>query len=350
MKTININKELNISIPTIYKELLTPDYIFIPIESSVLIKLNDHVLKGQLISDDKYSSISGTFIKEGKLGNKNYVIIKNDYKELKTNTRARNLENVSKDSFLKYYNNEDIKLLLDKDINTLYINAIDNDIYNYNKYTYLKDNIKDVQDMINLLSRIYNIKQIKIVIKNNYKELLDDYKVNVNYHKVDNVYPIGNTLLLSKLILKENDYLIDLNDIIDMIYNVKKNKTISEKYISIGGNYINNQVIYVKKYTYLKDVLNKLNIDENSVDIILNNSLCGKLIDLKYAIIDDDINCIIINKKQDIKEEKCIKCSLCYEVCPLKINPLLKNKKCIKCGLCNYVCPSKINIVKEYQE
>ena len=358
MRTINILNELNLKLVDTYKEILNSDYIFIPIESEeyLLIKVNDKVLKGQLIYDDnknkRYSSISGIYLKYGILNNQKYCIIKNDYQELTNNTRARNIENITKDNFLKYYKKDEIKSILNSDIDTLYINAINDDPYIYNNFMYLKNNINDISSILDTLIKIFNISKICIVIKNSYNELLKDYKFSVSYFKVPDIYPIGNNKLLKKLVIKNNnDYLINLSDIIDMLYQVKKNKIITEKYITINGNNIvNPMVINVKKYAYLKEILRSFQLIDKDYNIIINNCLCGDVVSLKDTVITDEVEGIIINKKDDTTSFKCSNCSLCANVCPVKINPLEKNEKCIGCGLCNYICPSKINIYERFQK
>ena len=356
MKTVNILSNNNLKIIDNYKEILNTDYIFIPIkyDDKILVKFNSHVLKGELVYDDgikKYSSVSGLVLKVLALNNFKYLVIKNDFKEESKNTRARNLDNLSKDKFLSNLNNQYIYNILNSKVNNLYINGIDDDPYIYNKYMIIKNNINDIAEMFKYIKDNFEINNIKLVIKNSYSNLLENYKINISYTKLPDIYPIGNNKLLTKQLIKnDNDYLIDINDIINMIYNIKKNKIMLENYITINGNVIENpKVIKVKKYSYLNNILTNFNFLSNDYDIILNNSLCGKIVNPKNVIIDDNIKGVIINKKSDYKPDKCIKCGLCVNVCPMKINPLKKNKNCIECGLCNYVCPSKINLVDEVQ-
>lgn len=356
MKTINLLDKCNLKVLNNYKILLNTDFIFIPIknEEKIVVNTGDKVLKGTLIYDDTeklYSSISGIVLEVIKLNNYKYLAIKNDYKELTHSTRARDLDTMNKDKFLSLVSNDKIKDILDSNINNLYINAIDDDPYIYNKYMYLKNNIKDISVLCKYLKKNFNIDNIKIVIKNSYHELLGEYKVDLKYVKVPDVYPIGHKKVLSNyLINSDNDYLIDLEDIIDIIYEAVKNKIIHETYITINGNYVKNPaVVSVKKYSYLNNILSNFKLLGDDYNIILNNSLCGSVVDPKNIIITSDINGVIINKIINNKPSKCLKCGLCNSVCPVKINPLKRDEKCIKCGLCNFVCPSKINIVDEVQ-
>ena len=358
MKTININAELNIDVINNYKEILNPDFIFIPIKDSskIIVNLKDRVLKGQIIyldeEEKKYSSVSGNFFKVLNIKDMSFMVIKNDYLEESINKRARNLDNLSKDDFMEIYSNNYFKDILNKNINTLYINAIDDDPYIYNKYYYLKNNLKDIEAIIKYISTTFKIKKVRVVIKSSYEELTKNYASSLTYHKMPNIYPIGNTTLLTKqLIKKDNDYLIDLNDLIDMIYEVKKNKVQTEKYISIGGNNLKESyVLNVKKYSYLNNLLTSFDILDDKYNIILNNSLCGEVINPKEVVISSLTDGFIINKISKEEESECSKCALCQSVCPLNLNPLKKDDRCIKCGLCNFVCPSKINIVSRWQK
>ena len=94
-------------------------------------------------------------------------------------------------------------------------------------------------------------------------------------------------------------------------------------------------------------------MDDNLVDnvrYLKNNSLYSYNINVANEIIDENLRGIIINESKSIKELPCNNCGLCYNVCPYKINPLVKSDKCVKCGLCNYVCPSKIKIYERKEK
>ena len=136
MKTINLLNELNIKVLDNYQELLNTDFIFVPIkdEEKIIIPKNKKVLKGELLySDDnikRYSSISGKYMNIMEFNKQKFMVIKNDYQELSSNTRARNLDNVTKEKFMSLIEDLPLKNIFENKINTLYINSID---YKYEK-------------------------------------------------------------------------------------------------------------------------------------------------------------------------------------------------------------------------
>ena len=365
MKTVNINKELNIKPVNNYKTYLNPEYLYIPIYDINYFKFkkNDIIYKGSIIYDDSkriiYSPVSGTISNILLNKNKGYAIIHNDLKETSlTNGRSRRIKDIKKEVFLSYIKNNKLINILKNNINYLYINCIDVEPYFYNRYTYLKEDIKEILEVLDNIANILNIKKIILVVKEDYQDILNKYEFNIietktiEYKKINGIYPIGNDDLLKKyLIHNNNDNLINLDDVMEIIYDVKKNRPILEQYITINGNNTNNPIVLkIKKYTLIEDVLKYSNNYLNNQVYLINNSLYSKNIDIKNKVIDDVVKGIIINKNNDINELPCNNCGLCYNVCPYKINPLIKSNKCIKCGLCNYVCPNKINVVERYQK
>ena len=102
-----IKKSKDYKINTSIKNYLDPDYIYVPLNADVNIKIKNHqnVFKGSVIlnkdEDNYYSSISGTVIGATKVKNYqnqelNAIVIENDFKEkLEKKVGAkRNLENL----------------------------------------------------------------------------------------------------------------------------------------------------------------------------------------------------------------------------------------------------------------
>ncbi len=327
MKLINIKKELNISLVKDFKEKLDPDYIYLPIE----IPKQD-VFKGEIIGNH-IISVSGHVI------NKN-IVENNFMEEIKP---IDDPVQIIKKLFPEF------SFLMGKDI--IYINCIDKDPYCYNRYYILKNNKELVIEALEKVLDKFKIKLAFLVLTSSQEDIINDIKEFITYNNIkfkvmDDLYPIGfSDVLKLKLNVSGNMSIIEVEDLLDVYSLIKKKIINTEKYITINGNNVPKPlVLKVKLYSRLSDYLKYYHLENNS-NIVLNNSLCGKIVS-KDIIITRNTDLFIINKTNKIIEEKCINCGLCYRVCPIGINPLKKNNKCIKCGLCNYVCPSKINCLK----
>jgi Na+-translocating ferredoxin:NAD+ oxidoreductase RnfC subunit len=363
VQTVDICSELNIRPINDFEEFLNPDRVFIPVfdEKKLMINVPGKVLMGELVYKDNnikyYSSISGFASNINFMANKKYLIIQNDFEENKISEHARNLDKIDKETFLKLLTNEELKKLFVQDIDTLYIDCIEDEPYFYNRYMYLYREMDDILSILHQVAKICNINNIKLVIKNNYQDLMKKYVVTTSEYNqigmitVDNVYPIGNKTLLHQYLIHDNcNALIDLDDVLEMLYTLKKRIHQCEKYITISGNAIAKPKVFkIKKYSLLADVVKNMDIPATKVAYLKNNSLCGEEIKINETIIDDNFNGLIVNNDSNLMELECNRCGLCYDVCPAKINPLIKDERCLKCGLCNYVCPAHIKIVKEIQ-
>lgn len=324
MKLINIKKELDLKKVENYKEILDPNYIYLPINIS-----KSKVYKGEIIGNYTIS-ISGRV---------NNNIIENDFME--------DIKPLDKEFINKYFSKYND--IANKDM--IYINAIDKDPYCYNRYYILKNNMDIINDAIEYLLDKFNIKKATIVLTSSLAEFISKLKASTTYNNiifkvVDDLYPIGfNKVLKDKLNIENEKLIINVEDLLD-IYSLTKKKIFNtEKYITINGNLIKKPIVLkVKLYTKLNDYLKFLSVTSKNL-IILNNSLCGKLVTSEY-IVTRESDLFIISKLKKNNVDLCTNCGLCYRVCPVMINPLKKSSKCIKCGLCNYICPSKINCLK----
>lgn len=365
MKTIDLTSKLNIMPVDDYQELLAPECIYIPIsnDSKLFIDIPSKVLKDDLIATrdgvNYFSSISGEATGTVELNQQKYLKIINNYLEDSTlKTHSRHLNSLTKESFTEILNDNNLSNILNKDIKTLYIDCIDDEPYIFNNYIFLNNNMDIVLKTCKVLLKIFSYEKIVLVIKQNYQNLINKYIVTISEYgsiemiSVPNIYPIGNIELLKNTIShQKNDEFIYLNDLIKIIYKVRKNKIRDTVFITINGNNVKNPTVFqVKKYQLLSDVFKNIEVINSNYNIYLNNSLCGELLSNLDIIIDDNIKGVILMEKDDCIPLDCNNCGYCYDVCPMKINPLVNSEKCIKCGLCNYVCPMKINIVKRYQE
>ena len=373
MKYFSLKKDLNILIDEKVNDFYNPDYIYLPFKNRILKRENDFVLKYENVVDDSktLSSISGKVI-----GLKNChvngikqkcVVIENDFKEEKgienkvSNKLTKEiiidkLEENCENNLLEIF-----KCLLKVD--NVVVNVVEDEPYVKNKIVTFKENISEVLEIIDKLSVLYGSKNNTIVVKSSDSNVVDECLniigsyPNIDITLADDLFLLGRKqFLLSYLKYDLNSTLyLDINDLIKFYNIVKLGKRSTYLYLTISGDAIEkSKVIKVKKYTNLEEIIRKyIKVIEDDYALIVNGCLGGYEINNLDLIITEDIFAINIMKRNNIKEEKCINCGSCVEVCPVKINPVLyinsniKDKKCIGCGLCSYICPSYINIKKK---
>ena len=353
---------------------LTNDYIYIPYYKDMELnyKEQEYIYKGDLL-DTKYkiySSVSGTLLGLTTINKNKYLVIENDYKD-KTRIRKgikRNINKYTKDELYGLITKYNIIKDFDITSKVLIISGI-NEYKEENLYnTLLKEYTIEILDTIDALIEIMNIKKCFLSLTTNDSELLDILVNNIGtYPKIDmklftlNDYIGNKNILINKLTnYKNKNYniqFLNIKEILNINYILKKDSYPSETYINLSGNLIeSNKIIKIKVGTNLKDILDLYKI-KNYDNVIINGLLNGiHLKDINF-IIDNNVRSIFINTIESHKEYKCINCGLCVENCPIGINPkyMYHNNdkksndykdKCINCGICSYLCPSKINLNK----
>lgn len=367
MHLITIDKDKTIVPNNKIVYYLNPDFIYVPtIQKNMLVKQNEFIYKNQIITKDLgASSISGNAFgikKCNVLGNiKNTVVIANDFRELEKESKARKRE-VTIANILKVLEFSDKSLFNKFKSNKIYdeivISAIDDNPYVYNKVFRLKEHISDVLNLLENLALLYSSKSNYLVVKNTDAFVINECLNTIGSYPsitltlVNDEYLLGREeFLKEKLNLKKRVLYLDVEELLKL--NDLLNNTLSTtKLITISGNAIKeSKVIRLKKYTILKDVLDKfIDINCNNYKIIVNGLMTG--FEVNYNddfVIDDNVFAINIMRSENSFSSKCIRCGKCIDICPKGVNPLsLENKKkCIDCGLCSYICPSKINLRKK---
>lgn len=356
-KVININK---------------PEYVYIPIlpSSKLLVKKGTNVKIGMpLISkgnDIITSPISGEVTSIKKVitikGKIDAIEIKNDFTEvtIKESKLKKNILNIKKEVLDKILDLFKVNLNNKKEI---VLNCIDDEPYILTESFYLFLEYTNFLEVLDKLSDIYKV-NVSIAVKasNNFSinELMNylGMYTNIKLEIIPNLYLLGNNkLLLKHLGLEEKDTeVIKASNFYHISNFIKKGRLKTDQLITISGNNIvNSSIIRVKIGTSLKEVFKSIKGLGNSSIFIVNGLMSGKEIDINNLIITSDLTGILVIKKETIektykKEEKCLNCGACIDICPVGINPLLlkeKNykgkNKCLKCGLCSYICPVYIN-------
>lgn len=362
--------EINTNIKTIEKL----DNIYIPISENTIptVHKNSKVSIGTPIANENnkilFSTISGVVQEITEIetinGLNKAIKIENDFKEQKTiePKNRRDLKEIKPevlDKILK--NNFNIDL---NRIETLILNCIDDEPYVLTESTELYHNFENFLELLDTLSSVYELKRIMITVKenssDNISELLNILGMypNIELKTLPNFYLLGHEEFIKKYLnMEDNTYVIRATSFYRIYDLLKRNRLMSSKLVTISGNGIEDgSVIKVKIGAKLEEVLASFHFTNSETVVIANGLMKGKKVNPKNFIITEEVYSITIMKEEKRKkEEACIHCGACKNICPVNINPLELKKdkvkeKCIHCGLCSYICPCYIELMKEGRE
>lgn len=353
-----------------------PDYIYIPIEenSNILVHKNDKVLIGspilKTIEKEILSTVSGIVSDIDSIttleGTKKAIVIANDFKDKRLSVSSdKQIRKISKEKIdMLFTNYLQVDLTKKK---RLVINCMDDEpcVVTENFYLFLNSDL--FLEILDLLYTTYHLANVILVVKSlsseNISKLMNRLGMypNITLNIAPDYYLLSrDSFLLSYLKLDEKETcVLSASTFFAISEFIKKNRIPTTKYITFTGDGIENpMVIETRIYSKIKEVINNLKVEENTI-WIANGLMHGKIIDLNNFIIEPNLTSIFIMKqKEEPKKEKCIRCGACIDICPVGLNPTLVKKKryqkqfeerCIKCGLCSYICPSNINF-KERNE
>lgn len=406
-KKLNGKKELTKSKEV--KILQEPDKIYIPLmigaslDFDIHVKEGDIVKKGEKLATRKdiyvpiYSPISG-LVKgiekrmhtSGKV--QNHLVIENDFKnEEIVPFSYENVENMTKEelveamkeigvlglggsgfpTFIKYQNA--------KNIDTILINAVECEPYLTSDYKIMEKHAKDMVDGVHFLVKAADAKKGIIAIKVTNDKLIEKVKEatkgynNIEVVAVPDVYPMGwERVLIREIFKKEYDKFpseigIIVNNATTAIYYseaLREKKAITHRIVTISGEGVKNpENVYVPIGTSADYIIEKIggyNEKYDEIVILGGGPMMGKSIANDQFVISSYSNSITVLPKEEIEELPCLRCGLCVEYCPAKIQPVQimaaeKAKdadrvavscadRCITCGMCTYICPSKIEV------
>lgn len=360
------------------RDFYNPDFIYLPIYADAIINLedNDSVKKNEILSEgnDNYfaSSISGIVCSaENKSINHQPISclkIANDFKEkeLKIKNSKKDFNKLTHDDILEILETFHLKTLKTKlsrkNYQNIVINGITDEPYVQNKSFYLNTYYEEILDTFDLLTNIYHSQNNVVALKNIDSENITSFLSLIGSYPNLHVAILNDLYLLEKkfFLLEHLHYDLSKTLILDpeevwILYNaLKHNRKLNTKLITIMGSGIpEGKMVNVKIYTSVKELINFLypNLSNNYL-FIKNGLMSGQEINIQDEIVTEDFASLFIMKKENITESTCLNCGKCYEICPIKVNPMIskkyhqKSKNCLDCGLCSYICPAKINLRK----
>lgn len=367
----NDEKKLNVE----KKEYLIPNNVevFFREGDSIYVDTNDYVYVNQLLIESPtgiktYATVSG--IVERK---QDSLVITNDKTDSTMNSEdaLSSIEDVKKDEIISVCQNLGIsfenRLIVNKlktNSKVLVVNGMDIEPYQLNNNYLFQDNVKNLLETINLLSRRFNLDAYLLLNKyddNNVyavKTLIGSYP-NINFIVVNDVFPYNTNGVIAKKYFNEYKLeeilFLDTVSLYKIFVALKEKLPVSQRYITVVLDDPTKVYVINTKYgANLKEVIkDTVNLEFENRDVFLNNFMRKvKCSNIEALTVTDNIKSIFIFEKDDNTPSKCIKCGKCVDICPMGLNPLSKklDSTCIRCGLCNFVCPANRNLISREKE
>jgi len=376
VKLMEIERDNSIKVSSIIEHFEHPDKVYIPIYDSknILVKLHEEIAIGtplvKINNITYYAPISGIVaglkvVNTIKGTTKALELINNFTEKKINNTVKRNNVNIKKAILEKI-------LIQEFNINfqnkqSIIINAIDDEPYVVTENFYLFLFYEDILEIVDKIANVFNIKNIIICIKASNSENLNKLMnyigmyPNIKLEIVPDLYLIGKEDFLKEHLNIKDSTIIKSSLMYEIFNVIKRNQPLDSKLVTISGNALNNPfVVSVKLGTKLQDIIaNLVEIKEQNHLFIENGLMMGNVIDIdNFVITKDFVSLLIMQNNNPQKEDLCLNCGLCLNVCPKGLNPLMLKDKlyyesvkntCLKCGLCSYICPSHIDFSKYYK-
>jgi electron transport complex protein RnfC len=417
-KTTHIQDTKNLlgQLPTM--RAVVPEYLFIATDNArcgkaeVYVKPGDHVNCYQLIGmrhaaffdQPIHATCSGTFEgfekhyhRSGKLVD--FIKIHNDFldtvdpsikprsdEEIKALSKD-DMTKIAKDcasvglggssfpTYIKFQTKDPIKYIL--------INGIECEPYISADHRIMLERPEDIIEGITYLEQAFNCHDARICVKSKYHDIREVYEEvlrrypdsGITLCPVGNYFPQGWEIEMIKravhinvptgvLPAKLGVINFNVSTVVGLHQNIKYNKPVIERNISITGDGINYPSNFrVRVGTPIKSLIEKCG-GYKDPDIpkvfILGGPMMGASLPSDDCIITKTVTSVIVLNHQTYKEEPCIRCGSCVYSCPTGLEPVaiynamksmpvdkeriksLNPLKCIECGLCSYSCTSKI--------
>ena len=261
-----------------------------------------------------------------------------------------------------------VRNALKKEEADIYINLFDKDPSSGIDSILFDHFFEDVAEGLGIMAKILNAASVTCIHKLAKKDLYKLEQISqtcepfckVKFINASNDYPFVQKNYFAN---KENSFLIDIPTAMYTYEVVRTNNPITSVYVLVTGKAINEpKVLKVKIGTSIGNLIEECGgFKTMPAQIILNGLIGGISADTLDIPVTSTLKSIHIPGKDSIKKhsiEECINCGLCFNSCPLYLEPkkivesieaedlnedILKQIKIYSgCACCSSCCPSRI--------
>ncbi|MFH1662905.1 MAG: electron transport complex subunit RsxC [Chloroflexota bacterium] len=269
-----------------------------------------------------------------------------------------------------------------KGIEAIILNGCQCEPYLTSNARLLLENGEQVFSGLKIINRALPNAIIYIVIDNDRYDVIDNVEKMVKASGFENIkivllekkYPaVAETSLVKTVLgidIPANGMAADIGVAVFDIATAKAihdavnfGKPFIEKVITIAGSVNQPMNLLVRIGTPLRNLIDYCGgIKGEADEAIMNGLMMGvPLYELDFPVTKG-LGSIVIGKSNPLKEQDCIRCGKCLDVCPACLVPSLLTTyakagryddckenyidSCFECGACAYICPSNIPLVQ----
>ena len=412
------NKEMSTRVTTFHT--ITPKQVVIPLQQHIggpcqpLVKVGDHVLRGQKIGDGEglcvpvHASVSGTVVAieprphtSGRMVNA--IVSDNDFQDTTIPTNPNNLplEELDSDEILHIIREAGIvgmggaafpgnvkALSAMGNVDTLIANACECEPYITADDSLLRTEPEHVLEGMNLLRRVLNPQRMVLAVEDNKAEaiekingILKDYS-HVELAVLPTRYPQGaEKQLIQSLTQREvppgqlpvsvGCAVFNVSTFAAIYRAVRLGMPLIQRIVTISGEAIAEpQNFIVRIGTPFHDLIEVAGgLHDKTERVISGGPMMGiAQSDLAVPVIKatNSILCLLKDRNGAAENPVCLRCGKCVSVCPMRLQPLYMYRftnaerveelqrmnvlDCIECDSCAFTCPGKLPLVETFRK
>lgn len=412
------NKEMSTQVTTFHT--INPKILVIPMQQHIgapctpLVKVGDHVLRGQKIGDGEglcvpvHASVSGTVIAieprphtSGRMVNA--VVIENDFQDTTIPAQGTDapLESLDADAVLHAIREAgivgmggaafpgNVKAVSSMGhIDTLIANACECEPYITADDSLLRTNPEQVLEGMMILRQVLSPERVVLAVEDNKAEAIEKVRAllkdfpHIELAVLPTRYPQGAEKQLiqsltgrevppAQLPVSVGCAVFNVSTFAAIYRAVRLGVPLTQRIVTISGEAIAEpQNFIVRIGTPFHDLIEVAGgLNEKTERVISGGPMMGfAQSDLSVPVIKatNSILCLLKDRNGAAENPVCLRCGKCVSVCPMRLQPLymyrftnagrvdqlerLNLLDCIECGSCAFTCPGKLPLVEVFRK
>ena len=406
------NKEMSTKVTTLHT--ITPKQVVIPMQQHIgtvctpLVKVGDHVLRGQKIGDGEglcvpvHASVSGTVTAieprpHPTMGSVMAVVIDNDYQDTTVDavipqTQEEILHAIREAGVVGMggaaFPGSFKAVSAMGNVDTLIANACECEPYITADDVMLRTNLEQVLEGMMILRDILHPQHVVLAVEDNKAEAIEKIRaVEKDYPHIElrilpTRYPQGSEKQLiqavtgrevapGKLPVSAGCAVFNVSTFAAIYRAVKLGIPLTQRIVTISGEAIAEpQNFIVRIGTPFRDLIEAAGgMHDITERVISGGPMMGKAqgnLDVPVVKATNAILCLLKDKNGAAENPVCLRCGKCVGVCPMRLQPLymyryvnagrmdelerLHITDCMECGSCAFTCPGKLPLVERFRE